>query len=80
MPRRPKEEPEEEEFEEEEEEEGSSPSRSAVPRMSITLPQRMRKKVRLAAALADLDPNEWCRVVLTQAARKTVEKFYPDKV
>jgi len=65
----------------EEEIEAEQPRRAtASPRMSITLPARMRKKIRLAAALADLDTNEWARVVLATAAKKTVERMFPDKV
>ena len=67
--------------EEEEEEEATKPSRGPQPpRMSITLPGNIRKKVRLAAALADMEPNEWCRAVLVKAAHLTVEKRFPDKV
>jgi hypothetical protein len=71
-----------EELEVDEPEEPDTTTRrgGATPRMSITLPARMRKKIRLAAALADLDTNEWARVVLATAARKTVERMFPDKV
>lgn len=76
--------PVEEDVEELEEIEVDAPDKpqraGATPRMSITLPSRMRKKIRLAAALADLDTNEWARVVLATAARKTVERMFPDKV
>jgi len=80
--RRPAEDEEVEELEVEETDEETTSTRrgGATPRMSITLPARMRKKIRLAAALADLDTNEWARVVLATSARKTVEKFFPDKV
>lgn len=44
------------------------------PRISITLPQSARRKIRLAAALADMSEPEWARVVLAQAAKRTVEK------
>lgn len=69
-----------EEIEVEPDEETKPQRAGATPRMSITLPSRMRKKIRLAAALADLDTNEWARVVLATAARKTVERMFPDKV
>lgn len=52
----------------------------APPRLSITLPPDLRKHIRLASALADMEPNEWARVVLVTAARRTVEKRFPDKV
>lgn len=48
------------------------------PRMSLSLPSRARKRVKLAAALADLEVGEWCRVVLAQAAHRTVEKAFPN--
>ena len=44
------------------------------PRISITLPQSARRKIRLAAALADMSEPEWARVVLAQASKRTVEK------
>lgn len=50
------------------------------PRLSITLNPRLKKKLRLAAALADMEENDWARAVLAKAARLTVEKRYPDKV
>lgn len=50
------------------------------PRLSITLPPALRKKIRLAAALADMEPNEWARVVIVTAAKRTVEKKFPDRV
>lgn len=56
------------------------PPRESVPRLSVTLPPEVRKKIRLAAALADMEPSEWCRVVLVQMARRTVEKHFPEKV
>ncbi len=50
------------------------------PRLSVTLPEGLRRKIRLAAALNDMEISEWCRVVLVTAARKTVERKFPDKV
>ena len=68
---------EEEEIEEQEDE---TPKRRAPggPRISITLPGRLRKKIRLAAALADMEQGEWAKVILVTAAKKVVEKHYPD--
>lgn len=71
--RQDEEEPEEEEIEEETPRSRSGSSSGAL-RMSITLEPAARKRIRLAAALADLEPNEWARVVLAQAATKTVER------
>lgn len=70
--KRPDEEPEDDE--EEEKPRSRSGSSSGAYRMSVTLEPAARKRIRLAAALADLDPNEWARVVLAQAASKTVER------
>lgn len=47
------------------------------PRMSITLPEETRRKVRLASALADMTENEWAREVLVAAASRTVRKHFP---
>lgn len=45
------------------------------PRISITLPNRIRKRVRIAAARADMEVPDWCRTVLVRAARLTVERL-----
>lgn len=50
-----------------------------LPRMSVTLPAKLRKLVRIAAAKADLEVGEWCKVVLTEAANRTYRKYYPDE-
>lgn len=50
------------------------------PRISITLTPRLKKKLRLAAALADMEENDWARAVIAQAAKRTVEKRFPDRV
>ena len=56
------------------------PPRESVPRLSITLPTELRRKIRLAAALDDMEPNDWCRAILVAVAKRTVEKHFPDKV
>jgi len=48
--------------------------------LSITLPTELRRKIRLAAALDDMEPNDWCRAILVAVAKRTVEKHFPDKV
>jgi hypothetical protein len=80
MPRTRKEpeEVEEEEVEdlEESDEETSPTSRGPQPpRISITLPVSVRKKVRIAAAKADMEINDWCKAVLVKAATITLEKL-----
>lgn len=68
-----------EEFEEVEEEttKGRGPQ---PPRVSITLPHRIRRKLRIAAAKADMEVVDWCRTVLVTAADRTVKKIYPDEI
>lgn len=62
-------------------EETKKPSRGpAGPRISITLTPRLRKKLRLASALANMEEPDWARAVLARAAKQTVEKKYPDSV
>lgn len=51
-----------------------------IPRVSVTLPAEIRRKIRLAAALADMEENEWCRVVVVTAAERTVSKALGDKI
>lgn len=51
-----------------------------APRLSITLPESTRRKVRLAAAIADMTENEWAREILVTAASRTVKKHFPDLV
>ena len=43
------------------------------PRLSITLPLRIRRKIRIAAAKMDMEENDWCRTVLIAAANKTAK-------
>lgn len=61
---------------EESEEEESPPSRGPQPpRISITLPSRVRRKVRIASAKADMEINDWCKAVLVKAANMTLERL-----
>lgn len=50
------------------------------PRMSVTVDAGLRKKIRIAAARADMEPSEWCRIIIATAATRTVEKLYPEGV
>lgn len=81
MPRRKAEDDDYEELEEVTEEE-DAPTQTkgrapATPRLSITLPNELRKSLRIAAARADMEVSEWSRVVLVTAARKTCERAFP---
>jgi hypothetical protein len=62
---------------EEDDEETSSPAPRGPqpPRISITLPTHIRRKVRIAAAKADMEINDWCKAVLVKAATMTLEKL-----
>jgi len=56
------------------------PARSpAPPRISITVDPRLRKKIRIAAALADMEDGEWCKVVLVTASKRAYEKLYGEE-
>jgi len=48
--------------------------RESVPRLSITLTPKLKSKIQLASALADMEPGEWCKTVLVQAAKMSLEK------
>lgn len=62
--------------EETEDDEESPTSRGPQPpRISITLPSRVRRKVRIASAKADMEINDWCKAVLVKAANMTLEKL-----
>jgi len=63
---------------EDDDEEETSPSSSRgpqPPRISLTLPPRVRRKVRIAAAKADMEINDWCKAVLVKAANQTLERL-----
>lgn len=62
----------------EEDDETTSPASSRgpqPPRISITLPTRVRRKVRIASAKADMEINDWCKAVLVKAATMTLDKL-----
>ncbi len=61
-------------------EESSAKSRTAaLPRLSCTVSNATRKKIRIAAALADMEDGEWCRLIVTEHAKRRVAKLYPNK-
>ena len=43
-------------------------------RLSITVDPSLRRHIRIAAALADMDVGEWCAKVLERYATKAVEQ------
>jgi len=49
------------------------------PRISITIDVELRKKLRIAAARADLEVPEWCKLIVTEAASRTVKRLYGDE-
>jgi hypothetical protein len=46
--------------------------------MSVSVTTELRKKIRIAAARADLEIGEWCKLIVAEAARRRVKKLYPD--
>lgn len=57
----------------------SKPTRGPQPpRMSVSVTTELRKKIRIAAARADLEIGEWCKLIVAEAARRRVKKLYPD--
>lgn len=52
---------------------------AALPRLSTTVSSDLRKKIRIAAALADMEDGEWCRFIVTEHARRRVNKLFPGK-
>lgn len=48
------------------------------PRISVTVSKDLRRKLRIAAARADLEVPEWCKLVVSEAASRIVRKLYPD--
>lgn len=57
---------------------GSSNRGPQPPRISVTLPNRIRRKIRIAAAKHDMEVADWCRTVIVTAAQKTMEKYDMD--
>lgn len=61
-------------------EEQSSPGRGPQPpRMSVTISTDLRRKLRIAAARADLEVPEWCKLIVAEAASRIVRKLYGDE-
>lgn len=59
----------------EEEDDEDKPKRGPQPpRLSFTIPARTRRKIRIAAAKADMEDNDWCRAVIVKAAERTMER------
>jgi serine kinase of HPr protein (carbohydrate metabolism regulator) len=62
-----------EKVEELEEVEETNGKRPYVPRLSLTMTSEMMKNIRIASALADMRPGEWCSSILERAADKVIE-------
>ena len=54
------------------------PRPAQAPRLSITITPELRKKIRIAAARADMEIGEWCKFIISEAAKRRVAKLYPD--
>lgn len=48
------------------------PDENGQQRISFTVDQKIRKNIRIAAALADMDTGEWIVMILEKAAEKAV--------
>lgn len=48
-------------------------------RVSITIDQAIRRKMRIAAAIVDMTVGEWAVAVLTAAARKANADLFSDE-
>lgn len=56
---------------------GAEPAkRASVPRMSLTITNELRRKLRIISARNDMEVGEFCKLVLSTAAKRTVEKLY----
>jgi len=47
-------------------------SKGEMVRLSLTVDPRLRKKIRIAAAYADMEISEWASEVLREAAEKAI--------
>ena len=52
--------------------EDSNGKRPYVPRLSISVTSEMQRNIRIASALADMRPGEWCTAILEKAADKAI--------
>lgn len=52
--------------------EESNGKRPYVPRLSISVTSEMQRNIRIASALADMRPGEWCTAILEKAAEKAI--------
>lgn len=58
---------------------GEKPKRApGAPRLSITIDAELRRKMRIAAARADMEVGDWAKTILVTAAKRTVQKYYGD--
>lgn len=46
----------------------------ASPRLNFAVTKALHKKIKIAAALADMEVGDWVKAVLTRGARMYVEK------
>jgi predicted HicB family RNase H-like nuclease len=60
----------------EEPEEGSKTKRApGPPRMNLGVPKKTYHKVQVAAAVNNMEVNDWIRAILSEASRRKVEKY-----
>lgn len=58
--------------EEVEEVEETNGKRPYIPRLSISVSTEMQRNIRIASAMADMRPGEWCTAILEKAADKAI--------
>jgi hypothetical protein len=46
--------------------------RPYIPRLSISVTSEMQRNIRIASAMADMRPGEWCTAILEKAADKAI--------
>lgn len=56
----------------EEEVEETNGKRPYIPRLSISISSEMQRNIRIASAMADMRPGEWCTAILEKAADKAI--------
>jgi hypothetical protein len=47
--------------------------------MSVTLTPELRRLLRIAAAEADLTTPQWCQLIVSEAAARTVQRLHDRK-
>ncbi len=58
------------------EEEGVKTKRApGPPRMNLGIPKKIYHKMQVAAAVNNMEVNDWTRAILSEASRRKMEKY-----